>query len=144
MVSFVCENWCSKAPSGCKLAALMEFAIGIFEKPRVSAGWHRAQVWPRTAAGNSQSRDTTNEVEHLLRTAQENLDLRDYAVIFSAVRAGLHEGQLAALAWGDIVWLKETTTQTGSSVWNATMTGALVAKDAHPEEPESAACGREP
>ncbi len=42
------------------------------------------------------------EVERLLRTGREELDVRDYALILTAVRAGLREGELAGLRWGDI------------------------------------------
>jgi integrase len=42
------------------------------------------------------------EVERLLRVGKEALALRDYALIFTAVRAGLREGELAGLQWGDI------------------------------------------
>jgi integrase len=41
-------------------------------------------------------------VDHLLRTGKEVLSLREYALIFTAVRAGLREGDLAGLEWGDI------------------------------------------
>ena len=43
-----------------------------------------------------------SEVDILLRAAQQNLSLRDYALILSALRAGLREGELAALEWGDL------------------------------------------
>jgi integrase len=42
------------------------------------------------------------EVERLLRTGREELDLRDYTLILTAVRTGLREGELAGLRWGDI------------------------------------------
>jgi len=42
------------------------------------------------------------EVERLLGAAKEEFSLRDYALIFTAVRAGLREGELAGLEWGDI------------------------------------------
>jgi integrase len=43
-----------------------------------------------------------NEVERLLHAAREELVFRHYALIFTALRAGLREGELAALMWGDI------------------------------------------
>jgi integrase len=42
------------------------------------------------------------EIERLLETAEENLPLRHYALIFTALRAGLREGEIAGLQWGDI------------------------------------------
>jgi integrase len=42
------------------------------------------------------------EVERLLRAAKDELRLRDYALIFTAVRAGLREGEVAGLQWRDI------------------------------------------
>ena len=42
------------------------------------------------------------EVERLLQTGRESLNLREYALVFSAIRAGLREGELAGLQWGDI------------------------------------------
>jgi len=42
-----------------------------------------------------------NEVERLLQAARDELCLADYALIFTAVRAGLREGEIAALQWGD-------------------------------------------
>ena len=42
------------------------------------------------------------EVERLLESAKEGFSLRDYALIFTAVRAGLREGELAGLKWSDI------------------------------------------
>jgi integrase len=43
-----------------------------------------------------------SEVGILLRAAHQNLSLRDYALILTAMRAGLREGELAALEWGDL------------------------------------------
>jgi integrase len=43
-----------------------------------------------------------HEVERLLEVAEQELTLREYSVIFTAVRAGLREGELAGLEWGDI------------------------------------------
>jgi integrase len=42
------------------------------------------------------------EVERLLSFAREELSLADHALIFTAVRAGLREGEIAALEWGDV------------------------------------------
>ena len=42
------------------------------------------------------------EVERLLSIARDELSLADHALIFTAVRAGLREGEIAALQWGDI------------------------------------------
>jgi integrase len=42
------------------------------------------------------------EVERLLQAAADWLSLRDYALILTAIRAGLREGELAGLKWGDI------------------------------------------
>ncbi len=42
------------------------------------------------------------EVERLLESAKAGSSLRDYALIFTAIRAGLREGELAGLKWGDI------------------------------------------
>ena len=42
------------------------------------------------------------EVERLLTSAKEGSGLRDYALVFTAIRAGLREGELAGLEWGDI------------------------------------------
>jgi integrase len=42
------------------------------------------------------------EVERLLQAAADCLSLRDYALILTAVRAGLRKGELAGLKWGDI------------------------------------------
>jgi len=42
------------------------------------------------------------EVERLLQTARESLNLREYALVFTAIRSGLREGELAGLQWGDI------------------------------------------
>src|SRR5215471_8600950 len=42
------------------------------------------------------------EVERLLRAATGQLELSDYALILTAVRSGLREGELAGLRWGDI------------------------------------------
>jgi len=44
----------------------------------------------------------TPQENRLLKTAKDNLDFREDALIFAAVRAGLREGELAALDWGDI------------------------------------------
>jgi integrase len=43
-----------------------------------------------------------NEVEQLLNTAQQELGVAGYALILTAPTAGLREGELAALHWGDI------------------------------------------
>lgn len=43
-----------------------------------------------------------SEVERLLRTANEGLSLREYSLLLTAVRAGLREGELAGLEWGDL------------------------------------------
>jgi integrase len=45
---------------------------------------------------------TPNEVGRLLQAARNDLGLADYALIFTAVRAGLREGEIAALKWGDV------------------------------------------
>ena len=45
---------------------------------------------------------TPQEAERLLRVAKEELSLRHYALLLTAVRAGLREGELAGLGWGDI------------------------------------------
>ncbi len=45
---------------------------------------------------------TAIELERLLRAAKDELSLRDYALLFTAARAGLREGELAGLKWGDI------------------------------------------
>jgi len=42
------------------------------------------------------------EAETLLNAAKQNLSLRDYALILTALRAGLRQGELAALEWGDL------------------------------------------
>ncbi|SPE29813.1 Putative Phage integrase (fragment) [Acidobacteriia bacterium SbA2] len=42
------------------------------------------------------------EVERLLEAARAQFALADYALIFTAVRAGLRQGEIAALQWGDI------------------------------------------
>ena len=42
------------------------------------------------------------EVERLLQTAKDKLGLADHALIFTAVRAGLREGETAALQWADV------------------------------------------
>ena len=43
-----------------------------------------------------------SEVERLLRVAEQALPLRDYALLLTALRAGLREGEVVALQWGDI------------------------------------------
>ena len=43
-----------------------------------------------------------NEIDCLLRTAAQNLPLRHHALLLTALRAGLREGELAAIQWGDI------------------------------------------
>jgi integrase len=43
-----------------------------------------------------------HEVDQLLKAAREGLELADYALILTAVRAGLREGEIAAVQWGDI------------------------------------------
>jgi integrase len=43
-----------------------------------------------------------NEVKRLLEAAKDELGFADYALILTAVRAGLREGEIAALQWGDI------------------------------------------
>ncbi len=45
---------------------------------------------------------TPKEVERLLSAARDELTWADYALIFTAVRTGLREGEIAALQWGDI------------------------------------------
>jgi integrase len=42
------------------------------------------------------------EVDLLLWTGEEALSLQEYALIFTAVRAGLREWELAGLEWGDL------------------------------------------
>jgi len=42
------------------------------------------------------------EVDLLLQAAKETLKLQEYALVFTAVRAGLREGELAGLCWGNI------------------------------------------
>ena len=44
----------------------------------------------------------SNEVERLLRMAEETLSFGEYVLLLTAVRAGLREGELAALQWGDV------------------------------------------
>jgi integrase len=43
-----------------------------------------------------------DEVEHLLNAARRDLPFQDYALLLTALRAGLREGELAALRWEDI------------------------------------------
>jgi len=45
---------------------------------------------------------TPGEASQLLGVAQEGLPLRDYTLLLTALRAGLREGELAGLEWGDI------------------------------------------
>jgi len=45
---------------------------------------------------------TPKEVEQLRSAARDELTWADYALIFTAVRTGLREGEIAALQWGDI------------------------------------------
>jgi integrase len=42
------------------------------------------------------------EVETLLKRAKAELPFQDYALLLTALRTGLREGELAALQWGDI------------------------------------------
>jgi integrase len=44
----------------------------------------------------------TTEIQRLLATAKENLPLRSYTLLLTALRAGLRSGELAGLQWGDI------------------------------------------
>lgn len=45
---------------------------------------------------------TTDEVGRLLKTTRETLARQDYVLILTALRAGLRQGELAALRWGDV------------------------------------------
>jgi len=64
-----------------------------------------------------------SEVEALLRSAKEHLNARDHALIFTALRAGLREGELAALQWEDVLSATATTTLTVIS-WSSAITTA--------------------
>ncbi len=44
------------------------------------------------------------EVEVLLRSAKSNLQFQEYAMLMTALRAGLREGEIAALRWDDIAF----------------------------------------
>jgi integrase len=66
---------------------------------------------PRTGLGRFVKSETparqavslpSPEVDNLLRTAKAELAFRDYALLFTALRAGLREGELAGLQWGDV------------------------------------------
>jgi integrase len=65
-----------------------------------------AQGLGRFVKSEKATREATSlksgEVERLLRAAREELELSDQALILTAVRSGLREGELAALQWGDI------------------------------------------
>jgi integrase len=65
-----------------------------------------AQGLGRFVKSEKATREATSlksaEVERLLRAAREELALSDWALILTAVRSGLREGELAALQWGDI------------------------------------------
>jgi len=65
-----------------------------------------AQGLGRFVKSEKATREATSlkpkEVERLLEAARAQLGLADYALIFTAVRAGLREGEIAALQWGDI------------------------------------------
>lgn len=43
-----------------------------------------------------------SDVEKLLAAAREHLEWRDYALIATAVRAGLRQGEIAGLRWADV------------------------------------------
>src|SRR5205823_13318002 len=45
---------------------------------------------------------TGNEVERVVAKAKDRLELRHYALILTALRAGLREGEIAGLRWGDL------------------------------------------
>jgi len=65
-----------------------------------------AQGLGRFVKSEKATREATSlkpkEVERLLQTAKDDLGLADFALIFTAVRAGLREGEIAALQWGDV------------------------------------------
>jgi integrase len=65
-----------------------------------------AQGLGRFVKSEKPAREATSlkpkEVERLLAAAKNELDLAAYALILTAVRAGLREGEIAAMQWGDI------------------------------------------
>ncbi len=68
--------------------------------------YNPAQGLGRFVKSEKATREATSlkpkEVERLLRAARDELSLADYTLIFTAVRAGLREGEIAALQWGDV------------------------------------------
>jgi len=69
-------------------------------------GQNPAQGLGRFVKSEKPEREATSlrahEVERLLGVAKETLPFRDYALLFTALRGGLREGELAGLQWGDI------------------------------------------
>jgi len=65
-----------------------------------------AQGLGRFVKSEKPTREATSlkpkEVERLLEAASAALPLAGYVLIFIAVRAGLREGEIAALQWGDV------------------------------------------
>lgn len=65
-----------------------------------------AQGLGRFVKSEKSTREATSlkpkEVEQLLSAARKQLDFADYALILTAVRTGLREGEIAALQWGDV------------------------------------------
>ncbi|MBZ5565896.1 MAG: site-specific integrase [Acidobacteriia bacterium] len=65
-----------------------------------------AQGLGRFVKSEKATREATSlkpkEVEWLLSIARDELSLADDALIFTALRAGLREGEIAALKWGDV------------------------------------------
>jgi integrase len=51
---------------------------------------------------------TSQEANQLLRAGEERLSPGDHALLFTALRAGLREGELAGLQWGDLHFGKDT------------------------------------
>jgi integrase len=65
-----------------------------------------AQGLGRFVKSEKPAREATSlpagEVAQLLKMAQATLSARDHALIFTALRSGLREGELAALRWADV------------------------------------------
>jgi integrase len=85
-----------------------------------------------------------SEAERLLSTAKDTLAFQDYALLLTALRAGLREGELAGLQWGDVEFGAGDNDSERYILVQRNYDSPLVTDDVDAEEHQIPACGYEP